>query len=71
MTSTVRIEKADTTIHKLIVRQQDRQQDGTWRDVGDPVRLQNPCELLALHAWDTRRLVIEEVVEDKQTQGIN
>lgn len=60
MTSTVRVEKADATTHKMIVRRQTQQPDGSWVDAGHPIRLESPAELLTLHVWQGHRIVVEE-----------
>lgn len=65
MTKKVRVENADTSTHKVKVFAEYRNSEGVWKkqEMETEHILASPCALLETHIHATRRLIIEEVVE--------
>lgn len=61
MTKSVRIENADTSDHKLVVKAQVKNAAGEWVDEPALVaELNFPTSMAVATVWRERRLIIEE-----------
>lgn len=60
MTKLVRIENADTSIHKVRVFKEHRNEAGEWVRVGPAAELDTPTQMAADYIHSHQRLVIEE-----------
>ena len=60
MTKSVRIENADTSNHKVRVREQVKV-NGEWQDVTAPAtNLDYPTAMALVTIWAEKRLIVEE-----------
>jgi len=62
MTKAIRIENADNSAHKIQVRVMQRGVDGAPdTQVGDPIDLSSPTQLIQQTIWNGRYIVVEEI----------
>lgn len=62
MTKKIRIENADTSNHKVLVKVQQKNAEGNWVDAANlPVNLDMPTLMTEQYIHSTQRIVIEEV----------
>lgn len=62
MTKHVRIENADPSDHKVVLKAQTKNAEGEWVDAQEPAqRLDFPTALATVTVYQGRRWVIEEV----------
>ncbi len=64
MTKLIRIENADTSIHKVNVFREIKNEAGEWvrSEIQPPLDLSTPTQLAQDYVHSGQRLVIEEVV---------
>jgi len=62
MTKTVRIENADTSSYKVVVRAQVKNADGVWADDTNekPIELPHPTALAQVSIHSHKRYIVEE-----------
>lgn len=61
MTAKIRIEKADSTSHIIMVQIQVVNHEGKWVAEGEPKPLQFPAQLVEEHLHQNKRVIVYEM----------